>query len=193
MNQHKDVELSLDGIKQAKIVARRFENVPIDIILASPYARTVQTAEIINSAIKKEIRYSPLLTEMKIPSEFIGKSQEDTEVMKIRKLRRDHANDPLWHYSDEENFSDVKARAIQCIDYFATIHKDAVLVVTHGTYIKIIIFTMMLGEMFTPEFWYVRSNFFHTDNTGITVCERKEDGEYKLLTWNDSAHLGELL
>ena len=109
-HQPESAGLSKLGIKQAKILAKRFSKISIDIIYSSPMKRAKQTAEIINKSLKKKIVYSDFLKERKGPSEFLGKRTDSTEVLKINKIRNLHEKDPFWHYSDEENFIEYKER-----------------------------------------------------------------------------------
>lgn len=185
-------KLTHNGEKQARVVAQRFTHIPIDGIISSPLERAKKTAEIITSVIKKEIQYSELLIENKPPSEFIGIHVEDPKWVEMTRLRREHAHDPAWHYSDEENFFEMRARAMQFIASLSDITYGSILIVTHTNFLRMIIVAMMLKEEYNPDLYYKFRNFFIMDNAGITVCERREDGEFKLLTWNDSAHLGEL-
>ena len=54
-------ELSEKGKEQAKFLAARFKNIPVDIIISSPLKRAKQTAEIIERVIQKEVIYTDLL------------------------------------------------------------------------------------------------------------------------------------
>ena len=84
LHQHGDVELSELGIKQAKVLAKRFSKIPIDLIYSSPMTRAKKTAEIINKNLKKEIIYTDFLKEKKNPSEIVGKKGENYEIQKKR-------------------------------------------------------------------------------------------------------------
>ena len=187
-HQPEDAELSELGIKQAEILAKRFSKIPIDIIYSSPMKRARQTAEIINRYLKKEIIYSDFLKERKGPSEFIGKRTDSAEVLEINKIRNLHEDDPLWHYSDEENFIEYKERVEKFLNLLSKVKKENILVVTHGGPIKMMVFLMM-DNNFTPQTFYRFSNLFKLDNTGITFCERDKKG-WLVFAFNDHSHLG---
>ena len=78
-----ETELSDSGIKQARMVAKRFVGINVDVILCSRYKRAMQTAKIINGIANKHIVYNNLPGEWRMPSEFQGKiiSKEDNTKM----------------------------------------------------------------------------------------------------------------
>lgn len=189
IRQTSDSNLSKLGLKQAKILSKRLSSIPVDILLSSTFARARQTAEIISNEIKKEAEYSSLFVERKRPTELEGKPATDLEVIKITALMRDHTDDINWHHSDEENFFDIKKRAIQAVQYLQSLDKENILVVTHGTIMKTMLCVMMLGEAFESTTYYQILGFLHDHNTGITWCEY-DGSKWKLQTWNDYSHLG---
>jgi probable phosphoglycerate mutase len=189
VHQPENAELSKLGIKQAEILAKRLSKIQIDIIYSSPIKRAKQTAKIINKTLKKKIVYSDFLKERKGPSEFIGKTIDDPEVIQINKIRNVHENDFLWHYSDEENFIEFKERVKKFFNVLGKTKKENILVVTHGGPIRMMIFLMM-GNKFMPESFYKFSDLFKLSNTGITLCERDKKGIWSVQSFNDCAHLG---
>jgi broad specificity phosphatase PhoE len=60
----REVPLSEHGKRQAALVAERFISIPVEVIYSSSYVRTRETAEILNSVIKKEIRYDSRIEEL---------------------------------------------------------------------------------------------------------------------------------
>ncbi len=63
------------------------------------------------------------------------------------------------------------------------------LVVTHGTILIVLLSVMMRGADTTSDFFESIESHVRTSNTGISKCEYK-DGVWKLVIWNDHAHLG---
>ena len=57
LSQSPKTPLSEDGLKQAKIVARRLAGIKIDIIYSSTYLRAKRTAEVISKEIDEPIEY----------------------------------------------------------------------------------------------------------------------------------------
>lgn len=178
------------GRKQSALVAERVSKLPIDLILSSDYVRTRQTCEMIRKLVDKPVIYTPLLREFRRPSEFAGKKFRTPAVRKMLQTLISHADDPDWHYSDEENISDLKRRAVEFLDFVTNRSEENIVAVTHGNFLRILVLTMMLGDKVNPDLFFHAIHFFGTVNTGITVCEYNRS-EWKLVTWNDHAHLAE--
>ena len=181
--------LSETGLKQAQMIARRVKALPVDIILASPMERAAQTAEIIQKATNKEIIYSGLLKEHRRPSIMIGKSPDGPLMALINKECNLHQKDINWHYSDEENFLEYKARAQKALEYLENLPQENILVVSHGNFIKMLVLTMALGDLLQPAVLYAFSNKVRMRNTGLTWC-KKEGAEWSIEAFNDHRHLG---
>ncbi|MCG2690052.1 histidine phosphatase family protein [Candidatus Parcubacteria bacterium] len=191
LHQNENAVLSKEGLKQAKVLAKRFSKIPIDIILASPMQRTKQTAEIINKELKKEIIYSDLAKEWKRPTEFEGKTKEDPLVSKMHRLANLHQDDAIWHFSDEENFIEFKNRIKKLLDFLTLkVKQKNILVVSHGGPIKMITLLMALGERVVPQIFYGFVDTFRVNNTSITLCQREKGKMWSVEAFNDHRHLG---
>lgn len=191
INQGENEPLSEEGIGQAKFLAERFSKIPVDIIFSSSMQRAKQTTDIINKKLKKEVVYSDLLREWKKSTEFEGKSTKDPEILEIYKIANIHQDDPAWHYSDEENFIEYKARVKKFLDFLTTeVKQENVLVVSHAGPIKLITFLMALKDMVRPEIFYRFADTFRIYNTSITFCEIKEGDPWSIEAFNDNCHLG---
>jgi broad specificity phosphatase PhoE len=190
-SQTRETPLSRTGIEQAKFVAKRFETIPIDLIVASPYIRTSQTADEIVKVIKKPLRYSELLRERKRPTQLEGQLYEHKDFQSVLNTLKENIHRPEWRYSDEENFFDLQNRAKDAIQYIEQLDKKNICVVTHGGILLMIVLVMALGDELTPHQFLRFEEFFLIKNTGITICEKKEN-DWRLITWNDHAHLGEV-
>lgn len=190
IHQDKLTNLSAEGKKQAESLAKRFSRIPIDIIVASPYQRTKQTAEIIGKVLKKPIKFERLIEEMRRPSEIQGKKRDSEKSRRIRKLIDENYHQGDWHYSDEETFNDLKSRAEKAIEYLEKIEKENILVVTHFNIIAMMISVMMHGKRLRPLDFLDLKYFFVMDPTGISLCQYQKGKGWNLLNWNDIAHLG---
>ncbi|TSC63711.1 MAG: hypothetical protein G01um1014106_427 [Parcubacteria group bacterium Gr01-1014_106] len=188
VHQHPDTKLSETGLKQAEVVAKRFHSLAVDMIVSSTYERAKQTAGIIANAIQKPVEYSDLFVEIKRPSEIRGKHIQDPEVIKIKELMETNAHDPSWRYADEESAHDLKTRSVSAIQYLHDLHKEHVLVVTHGGILRTMIGVMIFGADLTSREDALLWRFLSTSNTGITICHHHDD-HWRLITWNDRAHL----
>ena len=190
IHQPANATLSELGKKQASDLAERIVQLPIDKIITSTHMRAVQTANIINQKIDKPMEESKLFVEKKRPTEVENEHHESTEAQSISALIKENYADPLWHYSDEENYYDVLDRALRALDYLETQEEENILVVSHGTFMRMLLGVMIFGPDLAPSMGKSMIDTLHTHNSGITLTEFKE-GKWKLLTWNDYAHLGE--
>ncbi len=185
-----DFELTKEGKTQAESAAERIANLPIDIIICSPFKRTQQTAEIINQKINKKIVLSDLAVEVRRPKEIAGKNMDLPEVKEIKKQLDDNFTKSDWRFSDEENFFDLRDRAKKFIKYLETFKEENILVVSHGVFIKMIVMVIVLKEELTPQAFLNGYDTMSLHTSGLTICERREQKGWKLITWNDHAHLG---
>lgn len=186
--------LTNKGIKQAKFMAKRCTSIPSDVIISSTQERARQTAEIINNTIKKPIEYSDLFVERRRPSEQTGIPKDSPESKEIDRLILENWTNKDYHYSDEENFEDLRGRAWKALKYLEDRPEENIIVVTHGFFLRIVISCMMMGKDIPVEDAEQFINKFMTENTGLTIIkydsERKRTPWY-LWTWNDHAHLGD--
>lgn len=189
LSQDEHEPLSDTGLDQARMIAQRVKSLPVDIIHASPMKRAFQTAGIIQEAIGGEVIYSDLLKEHRRPSVMIGKRTDSLLVAEINKECNLHQDDPLWHYSDEENFLEYKARAQKALEYLEALPQENILVVSHGNFIKMLVLTMALGDLVRPAILYSFANKFRLRNTGLTYC-KKNGAEWSIEAFNDHQHLG---
>ncbi len=188
--QYPDTPLSPAGLEQSKTLASRFKKIKIDKIFSSPYERTKQTAELVNKVIGKQIEYWEELKELVKPSEFLGKGYFDKKLDSIKKEILEHIDEENWRYSNEENFYDLRKRAEGIVTKLGKLEEgEDILLVTHEGFMKFIIAALMYGENINHELFGYFFHFFKHTNTGITVLEKKGK-DWKLLTWNDHAHLG---
>lgn len=185
-----EVPLSEMGVKQAKAIAERLENIHFDLIYSSDLTRASQTAEIINKKLKLPIEYWGDITECKSPSEVRGKKIDDPEVVKIKRLIAQNYNKRNWKYSDEETFDELNLRIENVLNHLEKHHKDqTILCVSHSALIKSIVAKVLFGENLTPEIISEMKKHMWMENTGITICEHTNKYGWTLKTWSDSTHL----
>ena len=187
------------GKEQASFLANRFENIPIDKVVSSSYIRAIETTEIINQKLGKEIIQSDLLVERKNSTETIGLANSDPLMQEVIKQSNLHLDDPNWHYSDEENFHDQKERALKALDFLKNLGGENILVVSHGVFSRMMVSCAIFGsDLDLKTYWQIMSSL-KTSNTGITILETNDSSsqigkktDWSLITWNDHAHLGEI-
>jgi broad specificity phosphatase PhoE len=183
--------LSDKGKQQAAFVGERLQHVSIDVILASPYDRAQETAAIINDTLGKSVESNELLIERKNPSEIIGKDAESEEVKKIMDVVDKSFHDENFRYSDEENFSDLKARARKLLELLAERKENRILCVSHRIFLKMIFSYMEQGEGLDAHEFAVLDYNTKIENTAITITQynvwKKLIGKHpwKILAVND--------
>lgn len=186
-----DFELTDLGKSQAEGVSKRLTTLPINVIVTSPYKRTLQTTDIINKVLNKKVLTSDLVIEIVRPSEIAGQVMKgNLEIEEIKKQMDENISNPNWHYSNEENFFDFRKRAIEFLEYISSFKEEHILVVSHVLFIRIAVLVMMMGEDLTPEIYLKSQKFLELETSGLTICDKDASG-WKLITWNDHAHLAD--
>lgn len=189
--QHPDIELSDEGLRQARSVAERFRTIPIDCIFSSDMTRARQTAEAIARETGKQVIETDLLREIRRPTSMIGKSRLEPEHQAVEDELREHFSDPAWRHSDEENYFDLKERAQNALKFILGRDEENVAVVSHGLIIKMIVALAIISDELTPAVFEKFDRGLATFNTGITKLKYDERGWY-LIAWNDTAHFEEI-
>lgn len=139
IHQLPSTPLSKKGVIQAQVLATRFSSIPVEIVLTSTHARALQTAQEIMKHKSVPLIESELLIERKMPSEFDGRAEDEPDILKIHNEIREHFEIPGGHYSDEENFTDLKKRAKAVFELLNNQQKESLAVVTHGYLLVILI------------------------------------------------------
>ncbi len=193
IRQGPDGSLSDKGRIQAQATAKRFpshKGKP-EVIIASPYQRTKETAEIISKELGMEIEYCDLLVERRNPSEIIGHEGSEREVRRIVDQIDKSFHDDDLRYSDEENFIDLKERAKKLLNYIAYRKEKKLIMVTHGIFLKMVIAYMIEGEQLTASEYNKLSYFNPLNNASMTIVSYEthwlRENEWKVLVWNDIA------
>jgi len=190
VHQTSEMELSASGRVQAHLIAKRLKNIQLDLIYSSPLLRTRQTSEIISKTLGIPVEYWDNLAELKTPSEIHNKHINDPEIAKIKELVKENFANEGSRYSDEETFLELNGRVEKVLTHLIHEHqKQNIVCVSHASMIKAIISKMTFGERLTAQiFTDIRYHFWST-NTGISVCEYRNDGIWGITSWNDASHL----
>lgn len=185
-------ELTEAGHQQAKILGHRFKSIEIDKIISSPLSRAFNTAEQIGIATTTDVTQSGLFSEVKRPSSMIGLDRNSDDYKIIKQEIDSNYGKPNWRHSDEETFADQLHRAQQALELLAADPGQNVVVVLHGAILKFLVGLMFFNDNLTPDLVQRIYRFLKMSNTGITLCQYRGE-KWKLITWNDSAHLGETI
>jgi broad specificity phosphatase PhoE len=193
IRQTADAPLTAKGEEQARFIAKRFSNIEIDKALVSTMKRAQETANIILENKDIPVELSDLYVERRRPSEVIGKPKDLPESRKINKEVFENFHVAGYRYSDEENFEDLKDRALQMLENLEEQEEENILVVTHGFILRILMAVVVHGKDLTNHQCLNFIDTFHHENTGITVLGYDDDKKrWWVWVWNDHAHLEEL-
>ncbi len=191
IRQSRDGYLSDDGIQEARALAEKLRGITIDSIFTSSYPRAKQTADIISALGKNlQVQESEFLTEVRLPSEVVGKPVDDPISKRILSWVKSNTGSP-FKYSDEETFKEYVSRAGKVLDHISKTKFENSVVVTHHRFIHILIATVLLGRRLTPEIFATLRDHLYISNTGITVLEKNpQEGDWwRVLTLNEHSHL----
>lgn len=182
--------LTKQGKDQATFVAERIRAIGVDGLLTSPFIRAKDTAAAIAVRTGLTAEEYPLLSEWPEPSELIGMHVEDPVRQEVREAIRSAEAD--YRHSDEETFTELAERARTVLAFLEARPEERLCVVTHGAFLRALVGVMTLGPAFTKQEFFGFMRHFFTSNTGITYAYFDSDKHiWKLVTWNDQAHLGE--
>jgi broad specificity phosphatase PhoE len=187
-HQHKDDPLSELGRTQVNLVVPKLLQYSFDKIIVSDHTRAIETATIVNSYIQKPIEQTNIIAEIRRPSAIIGKLHDDPKIQETKNEIQKHFHDPHWRHSDEENFHDVKQRAIEFIEWAEKQEENTILAVTHGMFIRITLGIILRGKAMSSYDFLEIEPTVQTDNTCLTVCAF-ENGKWAITTLCDSSHL----
>ncbi|MCR4394441.1 MAG: histidine phosphatase family protein [Dehalococcoidales bacterium] len=156
-----DVELNENGIKQAQLLAKYLEDVPVKEIYTSPLKRALKTAEIIAGPHNANIIPSNELIDFDY-GEWQGLSHDKVKNQ-YKTLYEEWLKSPqLVRMPKGESLDDVRKRAVSLINQVIVRHQGIIALVSHRVILKVII-CALLG-LDNSYFWNIR-----VDTCGITI------------------------
>ncbi len=188
--------LTLRGRNQAEELGKRLWGIPIERMVSSDFVRAHETAHIVTRWTRHgPITLSPLFVERRNPSFMMGHSQANESHERVWEDIAANYGTLGWHHSDEENFEDLIVRAKEALAYILTLPESNIAVASHGLFMKVIFAHVLLGEFLDGCIF--RDKFIpakNVENTGImhlhfTDNFQKTAKYWKLISWNDHAHL----
>lgn len=180
-----DSRLTEKGHKQAKAVAQRLAELPIDVIYSSSLTRTLETAQYI-----ADIKQLPIIRTDKL-KEINGGNWENKPWDVIPELFPKEnftwENEPHIHQMPEgENMEEFYNRLIKEVMYIIGQNRGKnICIVTHGTAIR-----AMLCRFYGKTLEYMKNIFWH-DNTSVTIVDYSDEkDEFDVIQEGDAEHLG---
>lgn len=196
IRQGADAILTERGKMQAELVGKRLRGNRIERIIASPYTRARETAAIIARELEMEIsEHSPLFIERVNPSIMLGTHLKDPVMERIWDEIASNYDVSGWRHSDEENFEDLRSRAVNALSFLESLPEERILVTSHGLFMKVILAHVLLGSHLNGRiFWDQFIPTKNVENTGILSLQYTDNyfgtkKYWKLISWNDHAHL----
>ena len=185
IRQGREGGLSALGKEQAEKTGERLSGINFDVVLVSPFQRTVETADLILKHINltKPPEYVELLSERRNPTEIINQSALRPEIKQIIDTIDNSYHSDDYRFSDEENFTDLRDRAVTLLDYLAHRPEEKLLVVTHSIFLKMIAAVIDSGPKLTAKKYNLMSFLNSSNNASVTVCQSER-------IWDHSALLG---
>lgn len=176
-----DIELSDEGIEQARLLSLSLKDQPICAIHASPLKRAIKTAEIINKFHDREIQIHSDLMEMD-QGDFEGFSFKELMACEKDFLNKWIADPASVRMPNGESLNQLQTRAWRALEAIINREENA-LVVAHNFTIAAILCRMR--KISLSEF---RSTCVDTASKTIVSFQ---NGEAEIVTFNDRSHLPE--
>ncbi len=191
IQQDRSSPLTKKGKEQVTSVAQRFIKLPIEIVLSSSMIRAKETAEIISGTTNVSIEFSDLFAERRKPSIMYGKRKDNPASVEAYKDVVINFHLPGFRHSDEENFDDLKKRALSALAYLSNRPEEHIVVVTHAYFLRILIACVLFGDTLTGEECSRCTQIFYAENTGVTIIsyDAEKENPWRIWVWNDHAHL----
>jgi broad specificity phosphatase PhoE len=186
--------LSTRGREQAQAAADRLAaEGGVTAVCSSPVHRTMETAGIIGATLGLPVQELGCLAERRMPSRFWGMAR--SEIGDYLSQFAAHVHEPDWAYEDEDSLRACIERARE-VEAFLMQHArepGRIVLVSHGTIMRLIMSTLLLPEDAPPGFWAD----VHNAMLGPQPCAFAEvamgAARLAMRGWNDCTHLEGLL
>ena len=185
-------ELIEIGHKQAEKLAARCKTLNLEVVIASPNRRAIQTGEYIakqgNIALESDASFAAT----KYASKMLGKSKTGPEAEEYTKILREmFAKNPDERYEDSENFIDLKNRFEAGFNNLASRSEQTIMVVTHQSILQsLMVHALLEGRQTIDQHVSTKKTLAKLDHLGITEMQFT-NGRWQLVTWNDRSYFAE--
>lgn len=195
VRERQDPDLSPEGCRQAKLLAKRFRHYPLDALFSSGLLRAVHTASMVASMQPKDgahtVEILPLLTECNTLENYTGQTMDEIRALYPAAAPAEGRSDaqtvlPNDETTDEQYNID---RARQALDYLKNRFQNGerVMVVAHGVFNTVLLMQALevREQRFDPDF----------NNTSVTHLTFYKAGtgpwgfDVRLHCLNDRTHL----
>ncbi|MCG8692525.1 MAG: histidine phosphatase family protein [Minwuiales bacterium] len=192
--QSPDSPLNESGRRQAEKIADRVSRLSFEALIASPFRRAKETAEVIRSATGNTVEFSDLFVERVKPTSINGKPYTDKVAHGTWRAWERSLHTPGMRVEDGENFDDLLARADKALALLKDRPEKTLAVVTHVYFLRAIVARVLLGDLLSGEAFRRFQRRADMENTGLSVLRYYagfgEGPGWHLWIYNDHAHLG---
>jgi broad specificity phosphatase PhoE len=139
-----DPPLSADGLWQAARLGERLKNESIEHIFASPFLRTIQTADCIAKALDLTVKIEKGLGEWLHPqwiSEHPSLNHPESTISEYPRLDRHYASKILPQYPETE--SQLQQRTAEAVKFLVEEYSRDILLISHADPIKAVILALI--------------------------------------------------
>lgn len=173
------------GRRQAAALRDRIADGPaVDVLVSSDFRRAVETAEILQPALAANLTIDPDVGEHDPGPQCDGMGFD--EFVERFGVPDWEGNPYLVGFPGGETLAQFHLRVAQALYRLVDEHAGAtLLVVCHGGVIDVAMRAFLRAPM-TGDFE------LHTLNTSLTEAQRTERGRWRLIRYNDTAHLAGL-
>ena len=131
------IHLSAEGVQQAKRMAERFADVPLDAVYSSPVDRAVETAKPLAALKKQRLRIRPGLGEVRY-GEWEGRPLK--QLAKTQQWRDVIAHPSEGRFPGGEALRETSARVVAAAGEVVAAHpKGTAAIVSHADVIKMLL------------------------------------------------------
>jgi broad specificity phosphatase PhoE len=190
IQQDPETSLNAVGRRQTVTLTGRCSRIQFDRIVCSTLPRAKETATPIIELSRKPVVFSDLFVEFQRPTLTMGKPKDHPNSVAFNRFVLENFGKPNKRFADEENFEDMKDRALKALD-FLTETPGHDLVIGHGFFARGMLACAVFGPDLTGDVCNAFCRVFRTRNTGITILDYEPGREFpwRVHTWNDHAHL----
>ncbi len=191
MHQSPNTPLSPKGREDALTASEYLRGVNPERIFTSEYTRAQETARIIGSVLGKKPEVHNLFYEIIRPSKFYGKSHFYPETFWYVFLSLINRKNPLWRYTDAENFVEVSRRARSAISFLESLNDthESVVVVSHTVFINLMVAYMCRNRILGHR--GLMRAYLHIEtmkNGEVTHLEYMGKGDEHTCSWRCVPH-----
>ena len=171
-----DIPLDEVGLRQAEAVGRAFRDIPLDRVLTSDLSRAYATAGAISPRAERRADLRERSFGEWEGSPFTRVAERSIEMSLVEGCHSLEVRPPKG-----ESFADVWRRLDTVVAEIGE-SEGRLAIVSHGGTCAVLLARLVRGTLET-------SRGFRFGNTGVTELERRADGYFVIVRYNDVSHL----